>query len=165
MRTLVVFCNPVPDSFGACVRDEIISSISPHEARLVDLYGGRDLPRPFGQHDVGALQWAEAVVLTYPTFWSSFPAPLMAWVEDGLDRELWRGIHRVVAVATHGSSRLVNMLSGGIDRRIVRRGLPRLMAPGAYGRFIALYSMDTIDDDQRRKFLASLPLTLGGALD
>jgi hypothetical protein len=89
----------------------------------------------------------------------------MAWVEDGLDRELWRGIHRVVAVATHGSSRLVNMLSGGIDRRIVRRGLPRLMAPGAYGRFIALYSMDTIDDDQRRKFLASLPLTLGGALD
>jgi putative NADPH-quinone reductase len=146
------------------MRDEIMSAISSHETQLVDLYGGRDLPRSFEQHDVEAMRWAEAVVLTYPTYWSSFPAPLSAWIEDGLDLELWRGVHRVVAVTTHGSSRLVNMLSGGIDRKIVRRGLPRLMAPGAYGRFVALYSMDAIGDDERRRFLASLPLSLGEAL-
>jgi hypothetical protein len=38
------------------------------------------------------------------------------------------------------------------------------MAPGAHGRFVALYSMDAIGDDERRRFLASLPLSLGEAL-
>lgn len=163
MRTLVVFCHPVPDSFGAALADVTVTVVSP-DVRLVDLYDGRDLPRGFDPADEAALAWAEAVVLVYPTWWSSLPAPLMGWVEDGLDRQAWQHLSRVVAVTTHGSSRLLNAVTGGSGRRIIRRGLPRLMAPGASGRFIALYGMDTIDDAARHAFLAALPSELTLAL-
>lgn len=75
MRTLVAFCHPVPNSYGAHLRDQVLSVID--EVRLVDLYGGHDLPRGFLTEDADDLVWAEAVVLVYPTWWSSLPAPLM----------------------------------------------------------------------------------------
>jgi NAD(P)H dehydrogenase (quinone) len=162
VRTLVAFCHPVPYSYGAHLRDQVLSALD--EVRLVDLYDGHDLPRGFLDGDGDDLAWAEAVVLVYPTWWSSLPAPLMEWIETGLEHDLWRHLERVVAVTTHGSSRFVNIATGQIGRRIVRRGLPAYMAPGSKGRFIALYRMDRIGDDDRRKFsdhLATrLPRTL-----
>lgn len=160
----VVFCHPVPTSFCASVRDAVESALDRHEVRRVDLYDGADLPRSFADDDFELLSWARAVVLIYPTWWGTLPAPLMGWIEDGLEREAWAGLERVVAVTTHGSSRFVNRLSGGTGRRIVMRGLPLQMALGASGRFIALYSMDTIDDDARQRFLDSLPDQLNQAL-
>lgn len=165
MNVLVVFCHPVPDSFGACLRDATVAALESHETQVTDLYAGHNLPRAFADEDMDALQWANTIVLVYPTWWASLPAPLMGWIEAGLDRDGWRHLTRVVAVTTHGSSRLVNLATGGVGRRIVRRGLPRLMAPDAYGRFIPLYGMDTIDDDARRDFLKSLPAALIRALD
>lgn len=141
-----------------------MSALDQHEVRPVDLYDGTDLPRSFTDDDVGLLSWARAVLLIYPTWWGTLPAPLMGWIEHGLDREAWAGLDRVVAVTTHGSSRFVNRLSGGTGRRIVMRGLPLQMALGASGRFIALYSMDTIDDYARHRFLQSLPDQLNQAL-
>jgi putative NADPH-quinone reductase len=164
VNVLVVFCHPVPDSYGASLRDVAVSSIANDRVHHVDLYSGQDLPRCFTEADAADLRWADAVVLVYPTWWSSLPAPLMAWIEEGLERDAWRHLHRVVAVTTHGSSRLVNMVTGGIGQRIVRRGLPQLMAPGSFGRFIALYSMDRIDDEKRREFAATLPSLLASAL-
>ena len=164
MNVLVVFCHPVPDSFGACLRDRTVAALATHDTRVIDLYDGHDLPREFDPDDLQTLRWANALVLVYPTWWASLPAPLMGWIETGLDQGGWRHLTRVVAVTTAGSSRLVNLLTGGVGRRIVRRGLPRLMASGAYGRFIPLYSMDTIDDTTRREFLDSLPAALARAL-
>ena len=46
---------------------------------------------------------------------------LMGGVEDGLDRQAWQHLSRVVAVTTHGSSRLLNAVTGGSGRRIIRR--------------------------------------------
>lgn len=165
MNILVAFCHPVPDSFGAVLRDATVAALAGHETTLVDLYAGHDLPRGFTDADADALEWADAVVLVYPTWWASLPAPLMGWVEAGLDRDRWRHLRRVVAITTHGSSKLVNLLTGGVGRRIVRRGLPRLMSPGAYGRYIPLYGMDTIDDAARHDFLESLPTALTHALE
>ena len=162
VKTLLVFCHPLPDSFGSDVRDCCVAALG--NIRTVDLYDGRDLPRRFSDDDAADLGWADAVVLVYPTWWGSFPAPLGDWIETSLERGAWRHLSRVVAVTTHGSSRMVNMLTGGIGERIVRRGLPRQMAPGAYGRFVALYSMDTIDDDHRAAFLRSLPALLDKSL-
>ena len=164
MNVVVAFCHPVPESFGARLRDATVLALAAHETRVIDLYDGRDLPGEFDEAAEDALAWASAIVLVYPTWWASLPAPLMAWVEAGLERDRWGHLTRVVAVTTHGSSRMVNMLTGGVGRRIVRRGLPRLMAPGAYGRFLPLYGMDTIDDAARRRFLESLPTTLTRAL-
>lgn len=165
MNVLVAFCHPVPDSFGAVLRDATVAALAAHETKVIDLYEGHDLPREFSAGDVEALGWAHAIVLVYPTWWASLPAPLMGWVEAGLDRDGWRHLARVVAITTHGSSRLVNVLTGGVGRRIVRRGLPRLMSPDAYGRFIPLYGMDTIDDAERHEFLESLPAALARALE
>jgi NAD(P)H dehydrogenase (quinone) len=162
VRTLVAFCHPVPYSYGAHLRDQVLSAVD--EVRLVDLYGGNDLPRRFLDADGDDLAWAEAVVLVYPTWWSSLPAPLMEWVEAGLERDLWRHLVRVVAVTTHGSSRLVNIATGQIGRRIVRRGLPAYMASQSKGRFIALYRMDGISQVRRRKFAEHLVTRLPRAL-
>jgi putative NADPH-quinone reductase len=164
VNVLVVFCHPVPDSFGAAVRDAAVVALAAHEVQLADLYEGHDLPRDFEDADAESLAWAEAVVLVYPTWWSSLPAPLMAWVEAGLERDAWRHLRRVVAITTHGSSLLVNTITGGIGRRIIRRGLPHLMAEGAFGRFLAIYGMDQITDDDRTRFLESLSRTLPQAL-
>lgn len=81
-----------------------------------------------------------------------------------MEQDMWRHLTRVVAITTHGSSRLVNLVTGGVGRRIVRRGLPKMMAPDGRGRFIGLYSMDTIGDEKRKTFLVSLPRTLHQAL-
>ena len=164
MRTLLVFCHPVPDSFGSAVRDACAAALERHELQSIDLYEGRDLPRPFADEDGVALERAEAVVLVYPTWWGSFPAPLGEWIECALERDAWRTVSRVVAVTTHGSSRMVNLLTGGIGERIIRRGLPRRMAEGAFGRCLALYSMDAIDHPARAAFLEELPRELEKAL-
>lgn len=164
MNVAVVFCHPVPGSFGGAVRDKIAAHLDPVAFRILDLYDGADLPRSFADEDEQTLRWSRGMVLVYPTWWGTLPAPLMAWVEAGLERDAWTGLERVVAVTTHGSSRFVNTFTGGTGRRIVMRGLPRQMAIGAIGHFIALYSMDTIDDDARRRFLESLPSQLDQAL-
>lgn len=162
MRALVTFCHPVPDSFGAHLRDRTLAALA--EARLIDLYGGHDLPRPFEDLDADHLAWAEAVVLVYPTWWSSLPAPLMGWVEAGLERDMWRHLTRVVAVTTHGSSRLVNTVAGEVGKRLVRYALPAQMAPGARATFISLYRMDRIDDASRLRFAERLGRELKLAL-
>lgn len=164
MNVAVVFCHPVPGSFGAAVRDTVVAHLDPTATRCLDLYDGADLPRAFTDEDEQTLRWSRAVVLVYPTWWGTMPAPLMGWIEAGLEREAWANLERAVAVTTHGSSRFVNTFTGGTGRRIVMRGLPRQMAIGAIGRFIALYSMDTIDDEARGRFLTSLPAQLDRAL-
>lgn len=164
MNVAVVFCHPVPGSFGSAVRDEIVAILDPDITRTIDLYDGADLPRSFTDQDEQTLRWSRAVVLVYPTWWGTLPAPLMGWIEAGLERTAWADVERVVAVSSHGSSRFVNTFTGGTGRRIVMRGLPRQMAVGAIGHFIGLYSMDTIDDDARRQFLDTLPSQLDRAL-
>ncbi|MDX1448440.1 MAG: NAD(P)H-dependent oxidoreductase [Acidimicrobiia bacterium] len=164
MNVLLVFCHPVPGSFGAAVRDKVQSILDADRLRAIDLYDGNELPRSFSDEDARDLAWARAVILIYPTWWGTLPAPLMGWIEEGLERSAWENLERVVAVTTHGSSRFVNRFTGGTGRRIVMRGLPRQMTFGASGRFIALYSMDQIDDTRRAKFLDSLPSELDRAL-
>lgn len=162
MRVLVVLCHPVPGSFGAHLRDVAVGALEPgHETATIDLYGGFDLPP--GDLDDAPLDTAEGVVLVYPTWWSSLPAPLMAWVEDTLEAGRWSHVQRLVAVTTHGSSRWVNAVTGHIGRSIVLRGIPAQMAEGATGTFLALYGMDRIDDDRRRRFVAHVERRLRAA--
>ncbi len=160
----MVFCHPVPDSFDGHVKDMTLAGLESHECRLVDLYEGRDLPRWFSAADAADLRWARAVVLVYPTWWSSLPAPLMGWIEDGLDQGCWRHLTRLVAVTTHGSSRMLNRITGGIGARIVRQGLPAQMAPDARGVFLAMYSVDRSKARDRRRFADRMALEVPHAL-
>ena len=80
----------------------------------------------------------------------------VAWeLPDGADRlhPRLRNVRRVVAVTTHGSSKLVNGLEGEAGKRTVTRSLRTMCHPLARTSWIALYGVDTSSLDQRRAYL------------
>lgn len=99
MRVLLVHCHPVPESFGAALRDAALTALSDkgHEVRLTDLYAegfdpvmGADERRAY--HDARAnevpvaahlenLRWCEGLVFVYPTWWYGPPAMLKGWLD------------------------------------------------------------------------------------
>lgn len=98
MRTLVVYCNPNPASFGAAVHERALAGLrgAGHEVRVIDLYADdfqpaltadehRDhldpgVPAELDSH-VDDLRWAQALVFVYPTWWSGQPAMLKGWFD------------------------------------------------------------------------------------
>lgn len=99
MRVLVVYCHPVPESFGAALRDVVVKALTEagNDIRLLDLYAegfdpvmGCDERRIYnemdrGQHPVpehaAHLEWAEGIVFVYPTWWYGLPAMLKGWLD------------------------------------------------------------------------------------
>lgn len=99
MRCLVVYCHPVPESFGAALRDTAVAALAARDAevRLVDLYAeGFDPVLSTGErrtyHDhpptdpalaphIENLKWAQAILFVYPTWWYGLPAMLKGWID------------------------------------------------------------------------------------
>lgn len=116
------------------------------------------------------LRWCEAIVLVYPTWWSGMPAMLKGWVDRVWARGIaWdlppgastvrgrlRNVRRLAIVTSHGSSRWVNWLEGRCGRFTVTRSLRVLCHPLTRTSFVAIYEMDSIDDDRRAAFLESV---------
>jgi len=114
------------------------------------------------------LRWCEALVLVYPTWWAGQPAMLKGWIDRvwvaGVAYELPEGanrirpklhnIRRIVAITTHGSTKLVNALEGEGGKRIVTRSLRVLCSKKARAKWIALYDIDRSTAAQRAAFLA-----------
>ncbi len=111
MKTLLVHCHPLEDSYVAELRRRALAGLhrAGHEVREIDLYADgfqpeltRDEHRNYlDLHErrtrddapleiayVEALRWCEALVLVYPTWWSGQPAMLKGW----FDRILVRGV-------------------------------------------------------------------------
>jgi putative NADPH-quinone reductase len=102
MRLLVVFAHPLPDGFGASLRDEVLraAAAAGHEADLLDLYAEgfdpvmseaerrfyHDAPVPdeLAPH-VARLRRAEGLILVFPTWWYGQPAILKGWID-----RVWR---------------------------------------------------------------------------
>ena len=99
MRLLVVHCHPVPESYGAALRDRVLESAAAagHETRLRDLYAegfdpimgpeerrGYETPgeneAPVADH-LADLRWCEGLVFVYPTWWFGQPAMLKGWLD------------------------------------------------------------------------------------
>lgn len=185
MRVLVVYCHPDPGSFTAAVRDRVLCGLAAggHEVRLTDLYADGFEPAmtsaeraahrdpPEAKSAVAAyaadLQWCEALVLVYPTWWSGQPAMLKGWIDrvwvsgvawhlppgSSRIRPLLRNIDRIVAVTTHGSPKRINALEGEGGKRVVTRALRVLCHPLTRTRWIALYGLDTASFERRTAFL------------
>ncbi len=98
MRTLVVYCNPNPKSYGAAVRDRALAGLerAGHDVRINDLYADEFQPElsadehrdhvqpgvaPELDGYVDDLRWAETIVFVYPTWWSGQPAMLKGWFD------------------------------------------------------------------------------------
>jgi len=99
MKCLVVYCHPVPESFGAAVRDTVLAALAARgaEVRLVDLYAEGFDPvlsaeerRVYNDHSprdprlvphLENLAWADTVLFVYPTWWYGLPAMLKGWLD------------------------------------------------------------------------------------
>lgn len=99
MKVLVVYCHPVPESFGAAVRDTALETLvkAGHELRLIDLYAENFNPvmcceerRTYNDRapddpallpHIEAIRWAEALLFVYPTWWYGLPAMLKGWLD------------------------------------------------------------------------------------
>ena len=153
-----------------------------HEVRTSDLYAEDFEPalsleerlthRDPGQHPAIAgycshLSWCDTLVFIYPTWWSGQPAMLTGW----LDRVLVSGvawnettgsvritpgltnIRRVVAITTHGSSKLINLLEGETGRRVIGRSVRVLCHRFARTTWLAMYNIDRSSEAERTAFL------------
>ena len=193
MKAYIVYCHPDPDSFTSAVRHRAVDALrrAGHDVRVSDLYADEFEPAmsseevigylgaPEGKREVAGycdnLEWCEALVFIYPTWWSAQPAMLTGW----LDRVLIRGVawelpegathitrrltnvRRLVAITTHGSSRLINLLAGETGRRVVGRAIRVLCHRLTRTTWLALYNIDRSTTADRQAFLDKVGQRLG----
>jgi len=154
-----------------------------HEIRLRDLYAENFDPflsaaeralhhtppstRPELARDVEDLRWCEAIVFVYPTWWAGLPAMLKGWIDRTWMNEVaWvlpagantirprlTNIKRLVAVTTHGSSKLVNALQGEPGKRIISRSIRVMCNKLCRARWISLYGLDKSTPEKRQHHL------------
>jgi len=182
---LVVHAHPDPDSFGAALRDAALRGLTTagHDVTLLDLEAEDYQPcltvadydhyetSAVAHHDpvvaahIAALAEAEALVFTFPTFWSGLPAVLKGWLDrtmlpgvafsvspKGRLRGELRQVRHVIGVTTYGSPRSYRWFVGDGGRRSIRSvrancGLRCRM------RWLSLDTLDGRPDSDRRAFL------------
>ena len=165
-----------------------------HEVRVCDLYAENFDPflsateralhhtppttRPELARDVEDLHWCEAIVFVYPTWWSGLPAMLKGWIDRTWMNEVaWAlplgantirprltNIRRLVAVTTHGSSKIVNALQGEPGKRTISRSIRLMCNRWCRARWIALYGLDKSKLEDRQKHLATIGKRVARAL-
>jgi len=183
-RVLVVHCHPDRDSFVAACRDRALAGLSTagHEVRVTDLYADGFDPAMSAEERLAHkepgvaqelqryaddLQWAQALVLVYPTWWSGQPAMLKGWIDrvwvagvawelppgKNVIRPLLTHLRRIVVVTTHGSSKLINALEGESGKRTVTRSLRAMCSKRTRTTWCAVYGLDTASAEDRDRFL------------
>lgn len=192
MKVLVVHAHPDPDSFGAAIRDAVLRGLAGHEVTLLDLeaedyqpcltttdYDRYDISAS-AHHDtvvaghIAALSEAEALVFTFPTFWSGLPAVLKGWIDrtmlpgasfsvtaKGRLRGELRQVRHVIGVTTYGSPRSYRWIVGDGGRRTLRTvrancGLRCRM------HWLSLDTLDGRPDKDRREFLDYVEQRMAG---
>ncbi len=113
------------------------------------------------------LQWCDTVVMVYPTWWSGQPAMLKGWFDrvwvrgvawdrpDGTNRAtpLLRNVRMLIAVTSHGSSKMMNALEGETGKRTMTRALRAACGIRCRSRWIAFYTIDRSNHSDRAAFL------------
>ncbi len=155
MTVVVVHAHPCPDSYVTAVRDRVLAGLDRggryHE--LIDLYDrGYDPFLPFPVGDGEALAVAESLVLVHPTWWTSHPAILLAWLGQAVETGLPH-VRTLVTVTTHGGSRLANRVAGESGARVIDRAVRPRCAQRPRHHRIALYGLDRSTPQRRAAFL------------
>jgi NAD(P)H dehydrogenase (quinone) len=122
--------------------------------------------RSIAPREVERLLRCEGLVFVFPTWWYGMPAILKGYFDrvwlPGVAFEisgsrtipLLTSIVRLGVVTTFGSPWWVNNLYlGNPNRKILMRGVCRLLSPHARTLWLAQYGMDYIDEAKRKHFL------------
>lgn len=200
MNVLVVSAHPSQESFVSTLRTEVLNELANlnHEVRHRDLYSEKFNPvfnayerlnhvgdlavklqnLPDLQSHVEDIQWADALVLVYPTWWSGQPAILKGWIDRVLMNEvawvlpegaarirpLLTNIRKIVVVTTHGSTKFVNALEGEAGKRIAFRSIRLMFNKRTRCHWIGLYRLDHIPHDKRGKLVTTVRRRIRRAL-
>lgn len=121
--------------------------------------------------DVAALRWADTLIFVYPTWWYGLPAILKGWLDRVLlpdvafhmpkaaGETIKPALTHITGLAvftTCGASWWLTRFIGAPGRRTLTRGVGLLCHPRRRTAFAALYLMDTVSEDARRKHLATV---------
>ena len=188
MKVLVVLEHPSQESFVSFISSEVITELRSggHDIRQHDLWVEnfnpvftpyerlnhvgdvqeklKELPE-LRQH-IEDLQWCDALVLVYPTWWSGQPAMLKGWFDRVLMngvawvlpegaariRPLLTNVRRLVVVTTHGSGKFINALEGESGKRTAFRSIRLMLNRRVRCEWIAMYGVDNATLKQREKF-------------
>lgn len=188
MRALVIYCHPLTDSFTEASRERVLAGLraAGAEVRLADLYadgfepGYTLLDHTESEVDpallsyLDDLSWCDTLILVYPTWWAGPPSMLTGWIDRVWAREAarrhgggqgnavpqHRNVRRLVAVTSHGSSKMINLIEGEAGRSALIRSMRTLCHSGADATWIALYAIDSSTLAQREKFLHKVELRM-----
>ena len=194
MRVLVIFSHPSSESYGAALFEMACRTLSAagHELRVHDLYREQFQPvltteewekyltntdEIIEKHPdhVADLQWAEALVVIYPTWYYGAPAMLKGWLErvwlPGISFEIpdakqkrpkpkLRHIRHFVGITTSGSPWWSIKVIRDPGRNLWTRGLRVLFAPRCKVGWCQLYNMNHTTDADRSRFLTKVNRTL-----
>ncbi len=187
VRILVIFCHPSTESYGAALYELACRTLraSGHELRCHDLYRegfdpvlsteewenyltGTDTIIARNPEHVDDVQWAEGLVVIYPTWYYGAPAMLKGWLErvwlPGVTFEVSDGKHRrpkpkmsqirlFVGITTSGSPWWWIMLIRDPGRSLWTRGLRLLFSRRCKVVWQQLYNMNHTSDADRASFL------------
>ncbi len=163
MSALVVFVHPLSESFGAAVFERVKRGLESAETpfETVDLYAdgfqpGSGLP----ERHRDLLDRASTLVLVYPTWWTTQPALLLAWLTAVVANEA-ASVTSLVCVTTHGGTRLGNLIAGRSGYHTAARVVRARCAPRATFHWVALYSLDKGDEARRVAFLRRVEREIG----
>jgi putative NADPH-quinone reductase len=163
VNVVVAYAHPCDESYCAAVRDRVMNGLANdgHDVRLVDLYAsGYDPSLPFPPADRAAVEAADSLVLIHPTWWTSQPAILLAWIGQATETRL-PSARSIVTVTTHGGSWIANRLAGASGARVIDRAVRPRCARRPPHRRLALYGLDRATPDQRRAFLDRVERRIG----
>jgi putative NADPH-quinone reductase len=184
MRVLVLHAHPVAESFNGALFREVCTRLAKrgHEVDACDLYAEgfdpvltraerldyHDLARNTANVDahVERLMKAEALVLSHPVWNFGMPAILKGYLDrvflPGISFKIVEGrvkpnlqhIRKVAVVTTYGADPLRAFLAGDPPKRFAKRTLRYLVKPGAAFSYLALYDMNRVSEEKRRRFLS-----------
>ncbi|MBZ9766848.1 NAD(P)H-dependent oxidoreductase [Mesorhizobium sp. CA6] len=185
MKVNVVYAHPARDSYLASLHRRVVEVLKARGDEVVDfdLYAmkfdpvmqvdelkGHAGPSPAPadlQVYIDALQWAEACVFCFPTWWSGMPAVLKGYfdrvwrpgvafelpTDGGTIKPALLNIRRMGVVTTFGSpwwyTRLYMQDPG---RKVLLRGLKSMCGRTQKHLYLAKYSVENITREEREKF-------------
>jgi putative NADPH-quinone reductase len=170
VRVLLLHAHPLEDSYSAALRDRAVEALDgdDHDITVARLGAGDD-----AGPDRDELTDISALVLVYPTWWGSQPAPLLGWIQrvigpwiDERGRQLEESplgsVEKLIVITTHGSSRWINGLQGEPGRHLLKRSVLPLCAPGVEFRWISLYKLDLLEPSDLVAFIDRVGRELTG---